>query len=173
LKKHLVPVVALLAAIGCLHAPAQSAAQSVTPAAKADAQSTASPAQPAAPQDTVEQPMYPIPRTLFAEAIAKYSVGSGHRAMYANITGDQMWSIAVSKIGHPNAQSAISEAKRLCEEHAIANKLDPGKCTPVAINDRQVYDPGPLFSVAERIQAQRVIQAVQRSTRATEDAHQE
>ncbi len=143
MQKSFVSTVALLAAIACLQAPTQSAAQSAAPAAQPDTLLTASTA-----------PSYPIARTTFAEAIARYGVGSGHRAMYANITGDRMWSIAQSKFGKPNAQSAIYEARRLCEDHASANKLDPGKCVPVAVDDRQFYDPGPLFSIAETFQAQ-------------------
>lgn len=143
MQKSFVSTVALLAAIACLQAPTQSAAQSAAPAAQPDTLLTASTA-----------PSYPIARTTFAEAIARYGVGSGHRAMYANITGDRMWSIAQSKFGKPNAQSAIHEARRLCEEHAVVSKLDPGKCVPVAVDDRQFYDPGPLFSIAETFQAQ-------------------
>ena len=157
MQKSFVSTVALLAAIACLQAPTQSAAQSAAPAAQPDTLLTASTA-----------PSYPIARTTFAEAIARYGVGSGHRAMYANITGDRMWSLAQSKFGKPNAQSAIDEARRWCEDHAVANKLDPGKCIPVAIDDRVVYDPGPLFSVADGIQAQ------QQSLRLPEDLpHQE
>jgi hypothetical protein len=112
--------------------------------------------------------MYPVPRTVFAEAIARYGIGSGHRAMYANITGNQMWFIAQSQLGKPSAQSAIDDARRFCENHAVANKLDPGKCIPVAVDDRVVYDPGPLFAVAEGLQAQ------QQSLRLSEDfPHQE
>jgi hypothetical protein len=82
--------------------------------------------------------------------------------MYANITGDRMWSIAKSKSGQPNAQSAIYEARQLCEEDAVATKLDPGKCVPGAVDDRQLYDPGPLFSIAETFQArQRPVKAVE------------
>ena len=155
MKTRFASAVVLLAAIGCLHAPTQSTAQSLT--RTAGVPSTASTAL-----------MYPVPRTVFAEAIARYGVGSGHRAMYANITGDRMWSIVLSKFGKPNAQSAIDEARRLCEDHAVANKLDPGQCIPVAIDDRVVYDPGPLFSVADGIQAQ------QQSLRLSEDLpHQE
>ena len=143
MQKSFVSTVVLLAAIACLQAPTQSAAQSAAPAAQPDTLLTASTA-----------PSYPIARTTFAEAIARYGIGSGHRAMYANITGDRMWSIAQSKFGKPNAQSAIYEARRLCEDHASANKLDPGKCVPVAVDDRRLYDPGPLFSIAETFQAQ-------------------
>jgi len=157
MKTRFASAVVLLAAIGCLHAPTQSTAQSLTRTAGVDVPSTASTA-----------PMYPVPRTQFAEVIARYGIGSGHRAMYANITGNQMWFIAQSKFGKPNAQSAIDEARRLCEGHAVANKLDPGQCIPVAIDDRVVYDPGPLFSVADGIQAQ------QQSLRLSEDLpHQE
>jgi hypothetical protein len=156
MKQSFVSTVVSLAAIACLHASTQSAAQSDAPAAQADTLLTANTA-----------PKYPIARTTFAEAIAKYSIGSGHRAMYANITGDRMWSIAQSKFGQPNAQSAIYEARRLCEEHAVVNKLDPGKCVPVAVDDRQVYDPGPLFSIAEGLQAQ------QQPVRVIEVPHQE
>jgi hypothetical protein len=144
MKKRLVAATALLAAIGCLPAPTPSAAQSVAAGGPPDTLVTAS------------APRYPLPRTTFAEAIARYGIGSGHRAMYANITGDQMWSITQSTFGQPNAQSAIYEAKRLCETHALANKLDPGKCVPVAVDDRQVYDPGPLFSIAEQLRAQQL-----------------
>ena len=140
MQKSFVSTVALLAAIACLQAPTRSAAQSAAPTAAPDTLlSTA--------------PRYPIARTTFAEAIARYGIGSGHRAMYANITGDRMWSIARSKFGQPDAQSAIYEARRLCEDHALASKLDPGKCVPVAVDDRQLYDPGPLFSIAETSQA--------------------
>lgn len=156
MKKSFVSTIMLLAAIACLQAPTQSVAQSTAPAAPADTLLTANTA-----------PKYPIARITFAEAIARYGIGSGHRAMYANITGDQMWSIAQSKFGAPNAQSAIYEARRLCEEHAVANKLDPGKCVPVAVDDRQFYDPGPLFSIAEMLQAQR------QPVRVIENPHQE
>ena len=74
--------------------------------------------------------------------------------MYANLTGDQMWSIVQSKFGQPSEQSAIAEARQACEDHATQSNLDPGKCVPVAVDDRQVFDPGPLFSVAERAQDQ-------------------
>jgi hypothetical protein len=151
MKKSFVSTVALLMAIACLHAPTQSVAQSATPAAPADTLLTAN-----------TPPRYPLARTTFAEAIAKYSIGSGHRAMYANITGDRVWSIAQSKFGQPNAQSAIYEARRLCEEEAVTTKLDPGKCVPVAVDDRQFYDPGPLFSIAETFQGlQRPVKVVE------------
>ena len=157
MKTRFASAVVLLAAIGCLHAPTQSTAQSLTRTAGVDVPSTASTA-----------PMYPVPRTLFAEVIARFSIGATHRAIYANITGNQMWFIVQSQFGRPNAQSAIDEARRLCEGHAVANKLDPGQCIPVAIDDRVVYDPGPLFSVADGIGAQ------QQSLRLSEDLpHQE
>ena len=156
MKQSVVSTVVLLAAIACLHAPTRAAAQSAAPAAPPDTLLTASTA-----------PKYPIVRTTFAEAIARYAIGSGHRAMYANITGDRMWSITQSKFGEPSAQSAIYEARRLCEGHALANKLDPGKCVPVAVDDRQFYDPGPLFSIAETFQAQ------QQPARVIEHPHQE
>ena len=84
MNKLLVSVVALPAAIACLQAPTQSAAQSVTPAAQAGARfitNTApqqAPFQPTAPPNT--QPLYPIPQTMYEEVIAKYRIGSGHKA---------------------------------------------------------------------------------------------
>ena len=143
MKTRFASAVVLLATIGCLQAPTPSAAQSLTRTAGADVPSTASSA-----------PMYPVPRTLFAEVIARYGIGATHRAIYANITGNQMWFIVQSQFGRPSAQSATDEVRRLCKGHAVANKLDPGKCIPVAIDDRVVYDPSPIFSVAEGIQAQ-------------------
>jgi hypothetical protein len=91
------------------------------------------------------QPKYPIPRTLYEEVIAKYRIGSGHKAVYANLTGNQMWSIVQSKFGQPSEQSAIAEARQACEDHATQNNLDPGKCVPVAVDDRQVFDPAHFF----------------------------
>ena len=158
MKKHFVSVVVLLAAIGCLHASTPSAAQSLALAAQANALLITNTAphqtayQPTAPQNTQEQPMYPIPRTMFEEVIATYRIGYSHKAMYANLTGDQMWFVATSKFGKPNQQSAISEARQSCEDHAVRNNLDPSKCVPVAVDDRQVFDPGPIFSAAERLQ---------------------
>ena len=99
-------------------------------------------------------PIYPIPRTMYEEVIAKYRIGSGHKAIYANLTGNQMWSMVQSKFGQPRQQSAIAEARQACEDHATQSNLDPSKCTPVAVDDWQVFDPGPLFSVAERAQDQ-------------------
>jgi hypothetical protein len=156
MNKLLVSVVVLPAAIACLHAPTQSAAQSVAPALQADARFTTNtapqqpPFQPTAPPNT--QPLYSIPRTMYEEVIAKYRVGSAHKAVYANLTGNQMWSIVQSKFGQPSEQSAIAEARQACEDHATQSNLDPSKCVPVAVDDRQVFDPGPLFSVAERAQ---------------------
>jgi hypothetical protein len=158
MNKLLVPVILLPAAIACLYAPTQSAAQSVTPAGQADARfitNTApqqAPFQPTAPPNA--QSLYPIPRTMYEEVIAKYRIGSGYKAIYANLTGDQMWSIVQSKFGQPSEQLAIAEARQACEDHATQSNLDPGKCVPVAVDDRQVFDPGPLFSVAERAQDQ-------------------
>ena len=100
------------------------------------------------------QPIYPILRTMYEEVIAKYRIRSGHKAMYANLTGNQMWSIAQSKFGQPSQQSAIAEARQACEDHATQSNLDPNKCVPIAVDDRQVFDPGPLFSAAERTQDQ-------------------
>ena len=100
------------------------------------------------------QPKYPIPRTMYEEVIAKYRIGSGHKAIYANLTGNQMWSMVQSKFGQPSQQSAIAEARQACEDHATQSNLDPSKCVPVAVDDSQVFDPGPLFSVAERAQDQ-------------------
>jgi hypothetical protein len=158
MNKFLVPVVVLPAAIACLHAATQSPAQSVTPAGQADARfitNTApqqAPFQPTAPANT--QPIYSIPRTMYEEVIAKYRIGSAHKAVYANLTGNQMWSLVQSKFGQPSERSAIAEARQACENHATQSNLDPSKCVPVAVNDRQVFDPGPLFSVAERAQDQ-------------------
>ena len=98
MKTRFASAVVLLAAIECLQAPTPSAAQSLTRPAGADVPSTASTA-----------PMYPVPRTLFAEVIARFSIGATHRAIYANITGNQMWFIVQSQFGRPNAQSAIDE----------------------------------------------------------------
>jgi len=100
------------------------------------------------------QPIYPIPRTMYEEVIAKYRIGSYHKAMYANLTGNQMWSIIQSKFGRPSQQSAIAEARQACEDHATQSNLDPSKCVPVAVDDRQVFDSGPLFSAAEKAQDQ-------------------
>jgi len=158
MNKLLVPIVVLPAAITYLHGPTQSAAQSVTPAGQADARfitNTApqqAPFQPTAPAST--QPLYPIPRTMYEEVIAKYRIGSGHKAVYANLTGNQMWCIVQSKFGQPSQQSAIAEARRACEDHAVQTNLDPSKCIPVAVDDSQVFDPGPLFSAAESAQDQ-------------------
>jgi hypothetical protein len=99
-------------------------------------------------------PIYPIPQTMYEEVIAKYRIGSSHKALYANLTGNQMWSIVQSKFGQPSQQAAIAEARQACEDHATQSNLDPSKCVPVAVDDRQVFDPGPLFSVAERAQDQ-------------------
>jgi hypothetical protein len=151
-------VVVLLAAIACLHAPTQSAAQSVAPAGQADARfitNTApqqTPFQPTAPPNT--QPLYPIPQTMYEEVIAKYRIASDHKAVYANLTGNQMWSLVQSKFGQPSQQSAIAEARRACEDYAAQSNLDPSKCVPVAVDDRQVFDPGPLFSAAQSAQDQ-------------------
>jgi hypothetical protein len=158
MNKLLVSVVVFPAAIACLHAPTQSAAQPVTPAGQADARFTTNTApqqatfQPTAPANT--QPLYPIPRTMYEEVIAKYRIGSAHKAVYANLTGNQMWSIVQSKFGQPSQQSAIADARQACEDHATQSNLDPNKCVPVAVDDWQVFDAGPLFSAAERAQDQ-------------------
>ena len=158
--KFLVSVVVFPAAIASLQAPIQSVAQPVTPAAQAGAQfiTNAAPQQnaiqPTAPANPQGQPVYPIPRTMYEEVIAKYRIGSSHKAIYANVTGNQMWCIVQSKFGQPSQQSAIAEARQSCEDHATQSNLDPNKCVPVAVDDRQVFDPGPLFSVAERAQDQ-------------------
>jgi hypothetical protein len=98
--------------------------------------------------------MYPIPRATYEEVIAKYRIGSGHKAVYANLTDNQMWYIVQSKFGQPNQQSAIAEARQACEDHATQTNLDPDKCVPLAVDDREVFDPGPLFSAAESAQDQ-------------------
>ena len=109
MNKSLGPVVVFLAAIACLQAPTQSVAQSVTPAGQADARfitNTApqqTPFQPTAPPNT--EPLYPIPRTMYEEVIAKYRIGSGHKAVYANLTGNRMWCIVESKFGQPSRRS--------------------------------------------------------------------
>ena len=100
------------------------------------------------------QPTYPIPRTMYEGIIAKYRIGSGHKAVYANLTGNQLWSIVQSKFGQPSQQSAIAEARRACEDYATQSNLDPSHCVPVAVDDRQVFDPGPLFSAAQSAQDQ-------------------
>jgi hypothetical protein len=91
---------------------------------------------------------------MFEEVMATYRIGYIHKAIYANVTGNQMWSIVQSKFGTPNQQSAIAEARRACEDHAVQTNLDPGKCIPVAVDDWQVFDPGPLFLAAGRAQDQ-------------------
>ena len=100
------------------------------------------------------QPMYPIPRTMFEEVMATYRIASVHKAIYANVTGNQMWSLVQSKFGQPSEQSAIAEARQACEDYAAQSNLDPSKCVPVAVDDRQVFDPGPLFSAAQSAQDQ-------------------
>src|SRR5258707_12133154 len=132
MSQLLVPVVVLPAAIACLHAATQSAAQSVTPAGQADARFIANTApqqasfQPTAPANT--QPLYPIPRTMYEEVIAKYRIGSAHKAVYANLTGNQMWSIVQPKFGQPSQQSAIADARQACADHATQSNLDTTKC---------------------------------------------
>jgi hypothetical protein len=158
MNKLLVSVVVLPAAIACLHAPTQLAAQSVTPAGQAgtpfitNAAPQQAPFQPTVPANA--QPLYPIPRTMYGEVIAKYRIGSAHKAVYANLAGNQVWCIVQSKFGQPSQQSAIAEARRACEDHAVQTNLDPSKCIPIAVDDWQVFDAGPLFSVAERAQDQ-------------------
>ena len=160
MNKLLVSVVVLPAAIACLQAPTQSVAQPATSTAQAGAQfiTNAAPQQnafqPTAPPNPQGPPIYPIPRTMFEEVMATYRIGYIHKAIYANVTGNQMWSIVQSKFGTPNQQSAIAEARRACEDHAVQTNLDPGKCIPVAVDDWQVFDPGPLFLAAERAQDQ-------------------
>ncbi|HVH82433.1 MAG TPA: hypothetical protein VM782_23760 [Stellaceae bacterium] len=159
MNKLLASVVVLPAAIACLLAPTQSTAQSVTPARQADARFIANTAPQQAPlQQTAPtngRPIYPIPRTMYEEVMAKYRIASSHKAVYANLTGNQMWSLAQSSFGQSSQQSAIAEARQACEGYAGQNNLDPGKCVPIAVDDQQVFDPGPLFSVAERAQDQR------------------
>jgi hypothetical protein len=92
------------------------------------------------------QPLYPIPQTMYEEVIAKYRIASDHKAIYANLTGNQMWSLVQSKFGQPSQQSAIAEARQACEDYAAQSNRDPSKCVPVAVDDRQVFDPSPLFS---------------------------
>ena len=158
MNKLLVSLVVLPAAIACLQAPTQSAAQSVTPTGQADARfitNTApqqAPFQPTAPPNT--QPLYPIPQTMYEEVIAKYRIGSGHKAIYANLTGNQMWSLVQSNFAQPSEQSAIADARQACEDYATQSNLDPSKCVPVAVDDRQVFDPGPLFLAAQSAQDQ-------------------
>ena len=132
--------------IGCTvrHAAGQADGRFITNTAAPQA-----PFQPTAPPNT-----YPIPRTMYEEVIAKYRIGSGHKAIYANLTGNQMWSMVQSKFGQPSQQSAIAEARQACEDHATQSNLDPSKCVPVAVDDWQVFDAGPLFSAAERAQDQ-------------------
>jgi hypothetical protein len=160
MNKFLVSIIVFPAAIACLQAPTQSVAQPVTPAAQAGAQFITNPApqqtalQQTAPPNPQGQPMYPIPRTMFEEVMASYRIGNVHKAIYANVTGNQMWSIVQSKFGTPNQQSAIAEARQACEDHAVRSNLDPSKCIPVAVDDRQVFDPAPLFLAAERAQDQ-------------------
>jgi hypothetical protein len=100
------------------------------------------------------QPIYPISRTMSEQVLAKYRIGSDHKSVYTNLTGNQMWSIVQSKFGRPTQQSAIAEARQACEDYATQSNLDPGKCVPVAVDDRQVFDSGSLFSAAERAQDQ-------------------
>ena len=100
------------------------------------------------------QPTYPIPQTMYEEVIAKYRIASDHKAIYANLTGNQMWSLVQSKFGQPSEQSAIAEARQACEDYAAQSNLDPGKCVPVAVDDQQVFDAGPLFSAAQSAQDQ-------------------
>lgn len=158
MNKLLVSVVALLAAIACLDAPTQSAAQSVRPAAQADAQFVTnaapqqSPFQPTALPNA--KPLYPIPQTMYEEVIAKYRIGSDHKAIYANVTGNKMWSLVQSTFGQPSEQAAIAEARQACEDYATHSNLDPSKCVPVAVDDQQVFDPGPLFVAAQTAQDQ-------------------
>jgi hypothetical protein len=158
MNKLFVSVVVLPAAIACLQAPTQSAAQSIRPAGQADARFITN----AAPQQPPSQPKalpnakqrYPIPQTMYEEVLAKYRVGSGHKAIYANLTGNQMWSLVQSTFGQPSEQAAIAEARQACEDYATQSNLDPGKCIPVAVDDRQVFDPGPLFVAAQSAQDQ-------------------
>jgi hypothetical protein len=160
MNKLLVSFVALAVAIGCLHSATGAAAQSATSARPGDARVIANmalqqaPFPPTAPPSA--QPLYPIPRTMYEEVIAKYRIGASHKAVYANLTGNQMWSLVQSTFGQSSQQSAIAEAKQACEAYAVQSSLDPSKCVPVAVDDRQVFDPGPLFSIAEGAQDKRV-----------------
>ena len=153
MNKLLASVIVLPAAIACLYAPTPSAAQSLTPARQADPRFITNtppqqaPVQPAAPNTL---PRYPIPRTMYEEVMAKYRIGPGYKAIYANVTGNQMWSLVQSTFGQQSQQSATAEARQACEGYAVQNNLDPSKCVPIAVDDRQVFDPGPLFTVAER-----------------------
>jgi hypothetical protein len=67
---------------------------------------------------------------MYEEIITNYRIGSVHKAAYANITGNQMWSMVQSTFGQPSQQSAIAEAWQACEGNATQSNLDPNKCVP-------------------------------------------
>jgi hypothetical protein len=73
----------------------------------------------------------------FRQNLASYSVLPGNKALFMNAESFRMnWAYSA-----PTPQAAVDNAKTFCEATATENGEDARRCVPVAINDRQVYDP--------------------------------
>lgn len=87
-------------------------------------------------------PTYYLSPDTFRKFLAKYSVQPGNKAAYIN-TDDRgdFWLNSVMNGSSP--QEALDLAKSECEKRALSKGYDPEKCVPVAVNDKQLYDPIP------------------------------
>ena len=80
----------------------------------------------------------------FRQNLAEYSVEPGNKAMVINTQSAQIYWVW----SRDTPQAAIDSAKANCVAAATA----PGDCVPVAINDKQVYDPIPGALAAQKQQ---------------------
>ena len=85
----------------------------------------------------------------FQENMAKYAMLPGNKAIYLN-TKLALWWVASNQ---STPEAAANAAKAGCEEFAALHEEDPTRCVPVAVNDKQIYDPVPGAIQQEKNQA--------------------
>jgi hypothetical protein len=82
----------------------------------------------------------------FRQTMAQYALKPGNKALFLNT----QTFYSSSSWGYDTPQGAIDRARGDCVAQAAA----PDNCVPVAVNDKQIYDPIPGALAAQQQQQQ-------------------
>lgn len=86
---------------------------------------------------------------LVQQHMAQYAVMPANKAVYLAKHPDLNFSMYWVS-GRASPDDALNAAKAACEGAAAAKKIDLLVCVPMAVNDRQIYDPVPGATAHEQ-----------------------
>jgi hypothetical protein len=80
---------------------------------------------------------YSLDAPRFNELFAQYKVDPNHKAMYVNTVDF----VVTRGWNYGSPEEALNAVKAQCEQRATGAGVDPSKCTPVAVDESQYWDP--------------------------------